>query len=264
MNRKSLFAALTGWLALALAPSSPAAVASSTESLVTDPAGFVSGRVSNEATGAYLAGATVQIEGSALMAVTATDGSFFLRVPPGRHELVATYTGLNSGRQSIAVDAGGRVVQNFDLTAEIYQLAAFVVAGEREGNAAAIMQQRTALNTKNVISTDAFGSLAGNPADLLEKITGITVDRVGGDIRSIMIRGVSDTFNSVQIDGARVANINVDRGFQFQNIGSDHIESIELIKASTPDMDADAIGGTVNLKSRSAFNLINPSRIQSP
>lgn len=57
----------------------------------------------------------------------------------------------------------------------------FVVAGEREGNAAAILQQRNAPNVKNAIATDAFGSLAGNPADLLDKITGITVDRVGGD-----------------------------------------------------------------------------------
>ena len=60
--------------------------------------------------------------------------------------------------------------------------------------------------------------------------------------------------NSIQIDGNRRASVG-NRGMLFESIGSDHIESIELIKSPTPDMDADAIGGTVNLKSRSAFDL---------
>jgi len=218
--------------------------------------GSVSGRISNRGTGAYLEGAMVKVAGTAITAVTERDGSYSLTVAPGKHTLVASYTGLDTQEAPVSVEAGATVTRDFDLTSEIYQLAKVVVAGEREGNALALTRQRLAANVKNVVSADAFGSLAGNPADLLEHIPGITTDRVGGDVRYIQIRGIDGDLNSVQLDGNRIASTGGDgRGFQFQNIGSDHIESMEVIKAPTPDIDADSIGGAVNIKTRSGFDL---------
>lgn len=218
--------------------------------------GTITGRVSNAGTGVYLQGATVGVEGTNIAVATERDGSYRLTVPAGNHRLIANYTGLDPQETSVSVSANGSATADFALTSEIYRLSEYVVASEREGNALAITLQRQAPNVKNVVSSDAFGSLAGNPADLLERVPGITVDRVGGDVRFIAIRGISGNLNSVQVDGNRIASTGADgRGFQFQNVGADHIESMEVVKAPTPDIDADSIGGSVNLKSRSAFDL---------
>ena len=237
-----------------IVPSRTAAQSSTSDS--QSSTGLLMGRVSNRGTAAYLEGAVIGVEGTNRVVRTDQDGSYRLMLPPGSHTLLVTYTGLDPERVTVSIPAGGQVTQDFDLTSEIYLMSKFVVAGEREGDSLALTQQQQAPNVKNVISADAFGSLAGNPADLLQHVPGITVDRVGGDVRFIQIRGVDGDLNSVQVDGNRIASTGGDgRGFQFQNIGSDHIESMEVIKSPTPDIDADSIGGAVNIRSRSGFDL---------
>ena len=221
-----------------------------------DGEGLISGRVSNQGTGAYLEGAVVRVLGTNKSALTERGGFYRLQLGSGHHTLVVSYTGLDTQNVDVTVEADRTTTRDFELTTEIYQLSTVVVASEREGDALALTRQRQAPNVKNVVSADSFGSLAGNPADLLEHLPGITSDRVGGDVRFLQIRGVDGDLNSVQLDGNRVASTGADgRGFQFQNIGSDHIESMEVVKAPTPDIDADSIGGAINIKSRSGFDL---------
>jgi iron complex outermembrane recepter protein len=251
MKRTTLLTLFAAWLGFspgpATAQNAPDAAA---------PASAVVGRVSNRGTGAYLEGATVRVEGTRLEVITERDGYYRVELPPGAHTLVANYTGLDPLRTTVTLATGQTLTRDFELTTEIYQLAKVVVASEREGDALALTRQRQAPNVKNVVSADSFGSLAGNPADLLEHIPGITSDRVGGDVRFLQIRGVDGDLNSVQLDGNRIASTGADgRGFQFQNIGSDHIESMEVVKAPTPDIDADSIGGAINIRSRSGFDL---------
>jgi len=241
-------------VAIGAGPAARAANAASPAAAQSSQTTAIVGQVSNQATGVYLQGATVTVEGSTISAYTERDGSYRLGVAPGNYTLVASYSGLDVARTTVTVSAGESVRRDFELTADIYKLSPFVVATEREGNALAMTIQRQAPNVKNVVSADAFGSLSGNPAEVLERIPGVVVERVGGDARFISIRGVPGDLNSIQIDGNRRASVG-NRGMLFESIGSDHIESIELIKSPTPDMDADAIGGTVNLKSRSAFDL---------
>lgn len=215
----------------------------------------VTGTVSNAATGRTLEGARVVVQGSGREAVTDNRGVFrFDDLAPGNVILAVSYTGLDPTELPLTVSPNASNHHDVALTSAIYRLDKFVVAGEREGNALAVTLQRQAPNVKNVISADAFGSLAGNPAELLERVTGVVVERVGGDARFISIRGIPGELNSVQIDGNRRAAPG-DRGIDFASIGTDHVEAIELTKSPTPDMDADAIGGSVNLRSRSAFEL---------
>jgi outer membrane receptor protein involved in Fe transport len=213
------------------------------------------GTVVNSATGRTLEGARVTIQGTSHEAVTDHQGTFrFADLPRGDVTLSVSYSGLDPAIVPVSLAADGTKRIDVGLTAGIYKMGEFVVSGEREGNALAVTRQRQAPNVKNVVSADAFGSLSGNPSEALERITGVVVERVGGDPRFISIRGIPGELNSIQIDGNRRATVG-DRGLNFESIGSDHIESMELIKAPTPDMDADAIGGTVNLKSRSGFDL---------
>jgi iron complex outermembrane recepter protein len=226
--------------------------------------GVIAGRVSNAATRYNLEGASIRLDGTSYATTTERDGTYRLEVPPGRYSLIASYTGLDDQVLSVAVDAGTVVRHELALTSVIYKMDKVVVPGEREGNALALTIQQEIPNIKNVVSADAFGSLAGNPADLLQRLPGLAGESVDGDIRYIQVRGISRNLNTVTVDGNRMADAasaGTSREYQFQQISSDTIERMEVTKSPTPDMDSDSIGGAINMVSKSAFDSSQRRRI---
>lgn len=217
---------------------------------------ILTGRVSNAATKASLEGAVVTVDGNGRSVRTERDGTYRVQVPAGSHTLQVSYTGLDPQTMPVDAAAGATVRHDFDLTADIYKLSPFTVAGEREGNALALTLQHQAPNVKEVVSADAFGNMAGNPAELLGRLPGVVADS-GMEGRYVTIRGMDQTLTNVTMDGNRMANgasAGSTREFQFELIGVDRIERIEVTKSPTPDMDADSIAGVVNLVSKSAFD----------
>lgn len=236
-----------------------AALAIGISTAAAQTAGTVTGHVSNAGTGAYLEGAIISLDPSGLTTITARDGRFILaNVPAGQYQLSVSYTGLDRQTFAITVAPGGTVDQDVRLTSEIYQLEKFVVAGEREGNALAVTMQRIAPNIKNVLSADAFGNIADqNLGNFLLRLPGIGTEKSEGEIYRVQVRGVNADLNAVTIDGTRAASGStrgLSRGFEIDKVPADFIESIEVTKAPTPDMDADSIGGAVNLKTKSALD----------
>ena len=90
-------------------------------------------------------------------------------------------------------------------------------------------------------------------------------NRARADIGFLRIRGLHQNLSSITQDGNRIADAasaGATREFQFQTVGSDSIERIEVTKSPTPDMDGDSIGGVVNLVSKSAFDSSPERRIR--
>src|SRR5262249_5993247 len=150
-------------------------------------------------------------------------------------------------------------VANVDvaLKAEIYSMEKFSVRGIREGAALAIQMQRQAINSKTVAATDAFGNPAANPGELLQRLPGIAVDIVGSEVRTVSIRGLAAGFAQLTIDGDRQASsqgTSIGRDVQIEQLGTANVAQVELIKAPTPDMDANAIGGYINLVTARSFD----------
>src|SRR5687768_6476662 len=135
-------------------------------------------------------------------------------------------------------------------------MEAFSVAGVREGNALAIQAQRLAENPKWVAATDTFGNPAANPGELIQRMPGISTDVVGGEVRSLYLRGMGTGFSSLLVDGDRMAASTggASRDYQIEQLGTGNLESVELIKAPQPEQDANAVAGFVNLVSRRAFD----------
>ena len=223
----------------------------------------ISGQVSNAATGSYLNGALVLVTGTQQSAIADREGRYELNnLPVGENTLVVSFSGLDAQQIRVMVAPGQNLVRNVELTSSIYKMEKFTVAGEREGTALAETLQRQAPNVKNVISSDTFGNVAdGNIGDLLQHVVGITADYNGPDVRQVSIRGVSSALSSVTMDGQHMASAQssgLGRSFEFEQASLGNIETIEVTKAATPDMEGSSIGGSVNLVSKSAFDRAVP------
>ncbi|MSU48683.1 MAG: TonB-dependent receptor [Opitutus sp.] len=224
--------------------------------------GLVTGQVNNASTKLFLEGARVEGPGGRVV-FTDRDGEYEISLPAGPATLQFSYTGLTGEMISLQVRAGDRAVQNVQLTSAIYQLEKMTVSSVREGRALAITRQQQAPNLKNIASTDAFGNIAdGNPGDLLQQLPGVTAVYNGQDVRSVQIRGIDASLNSVSMDGFQMAVSNsaggstqgMGRAYEFEQASLGLIETIELTKAPTPDMPASSIGGNVNMVTKSAFD----------
>ncbi|HEY0946893.1 MAG TPA: TonB-dependent receptor [Opitutaceae bacterium] len=232
--------------------------------------GIIVGRVFNPATGEYLRNAEVRAEGTNRTAVTQGDGFYRLtEVPAGEVTVRVSYTGYQTATTTLVLGAGETATRDFDLRStqaratsgdEPVYLEAFTVSAEREGNAKAIMDQRAAMNIKNVVASDIFGDVAeGNVGEFLKFMPGIDLEYAEADTRSVRIRGLAPKYAAVMFDGNRMANaassnLGTGRAFEFEQVSINSVDTIEVNKTISANMDADAPAGAINLKSKSAFN----------
>ncbi len=228
-------------------------------SFAAESGGTITGSVSNASTRNLLAGVRLEIAALGLSALSDETGAYeFAGVPPGSHEINATYPGLDPMKLTVAVAAGQRAVRNFDLTSAIYQLDTFKVTGEREGNAVAITAQRNAPNVMNVVAIDAYGNLpnmnASELAILLPGVAGNVNDE--GNINAMTIRGMGPGLNTITIDGAMMGSQGGgNRQTRMHTITGSMFDQLELVKGHRPDRGMDSLGGTLNLKSRSPLSM---------
>ncbi|MBC7367237.1 MAG: TonB-dependent receptor [Undibacterium sp.] len=218
----------------------------------------LSGTVTNAATGRALEGARVALKGTDLVAITDRQGAYALdNVALGSAAIEVSYSGLDTVTLPTTVQSDPVNRLDVKMTSQIYALSQFVVSGEREGNAQAVTLQRLSSGVKNIVSTDAFGNLVGNPADLLVRLPGVEGATVDGTVRYVRIRGLNQNLTTITMDGNRLADAasaGSTREYQFQTVSADTVERIEVVKSPTPDMDGDSIGGAVNMVSKTGFD----------
>lgn len=223
--------------------------------------GTITGRVANAVTGGYLEGAEVSVAGAAAVLTDRNGGFTLTGVAAGMQRVRVYYTGLDIATPTVDVRAGQVAQLNVSLESTVQQLEAFTVSADREGSAASMTRQRTAPNVMNVVSTDAFGSVAdGNIGNLMVRLPGVSGEFENGEVVGIKIRGTPVEFSALNIDGVRSSgafsgfNTQGDRGAQSDQIPIEFIKEVQVTKAPTPDMPADSIGGSTNLVTKSALD----------
>ena len=229
----------------------PAAFADSVSGAVTDAGNTVSFR-----------GAVVSIDGREGSTITDERGRFRLsNVPAGTHTLVISYVGTASTRIEITVppeglDLGDVAIGEADLTGLVEEV---IVYGQAAAFASALNQERAAINTVSVLDTDAMGQFPDqNVAEAVRRLSGVTVETDQGEGRYVVIRGMDPDLNSTSINGVRATAAEPRRALQLDVIPSDVLDGIEVNKSLTPDMDGDAIGGSINVRTLSAFSRKGP------
>jgi iron complex outermembrane recepter protein len=236
--------------------------AAATLSAQAGATGSLRGKVYNSGTGNYLEGATVTVVGTGQIQLTDRLGQYaFTSVPAGYLTLRVSYPGLPDSTMSAMVAAGERTVVEdvaVGAAAETIVLADFVVQGEREGQAKAIVMERDAPNVVTVVATDAYGNVGSNSVgNLLQYLPGLTTEGFDGEAFNVSVRGMDPEYGSVTTDGARLASSTQGGGLSRStfvlDIGLVNFSEIEVIKAPTPDKAADSTGGVINLRTRSVF-----------
>jgi TonB-dependent receptor len=237
--------------------------------------GTIQGRILSPATREYLRNVEVVVVGTNVATFTADDGFYTLaNVPAGERDLAVSYTGYDPVSARVTVTPGGTATRDFELALSgpkapgtgaakdtVVTLGQFVVSSEREGNAKAIMDQRAALNLKSVIASDNFGDITGgNIGEFIKYVPGVVIDYSQSDARSVRIGGLDPKYVGVSVDGMRMASaasagFGADsRQFEFEQASINSVEAIEVNKTLTARMDADSPAGSINLRSKSAFD----------
>ena len=201
-----------------------------------------------------LPGAVIS-QGEDSYVVSDFDG-FFTLLTEGAENVNATVTYTGFETQDIVLDPASSSIQLFVLQPAINTLDEVVVSGFQGGVVKSLNKQKNDINITNVVSADQVGKFPdANIGDALKRISGITMQYDQGEARDIIIRGFSPGLNSVTLNGERIPSAEGDnRRVQMDLIPSDMIQLIEVSKTLTPDMEADAIGGSVNLVTRSNPN----------
>ncbi len=217
--------------------------------------GNLEGTITDE-NGLSVPGATIHITTLNKGVVTDFDGHFsMVNIPVGVHAVTISYLGYADIEKSVTINEGVTTSIKLYIEPKSLELDGVEVLGYGLGSQAkALNTQKNNLNITNVVSTDQIGKFPdSNIGDAVKRIPGITMQVDQGEARNVIVRGLSPQLNSVTLNGSRVPSAEGDnRNVQMDLIPADMIQTIEVSKAVTPDMDADALGGSINLVTRTS------------
>ena len=224
-------------------------------------AGPVVGTVADASGTRTLQGAEVTIVELNQTATVGADGTFrFGDVAPGTYTLRAGFAGAVDETRQVVVPATGTASVTFSLrplaSSDGTVIEDVLVIGQRANFLSAVSRQRSADTVQTVLTRDAIGQFPDqNVAEALRRAPGINVLNDQGEGRFVSVRGLDPNLNSASINGNRVLATGGDeRAVALDVIPSELIESIEIKKSLTPDMDGDTIGGSIDIATTSSLD----------
>lgn len=225
-------------------------------------AGILAGRVSDSTGVKALGGAQVRILELNRVTEAASDGSFrFADLGAAKYTVRATYAGAQPNEFTVDVTADG--ITSADVVLEppaAAGLDSVLVMGQQANLASSISRQKASDTVENVLTRDAIGQFPDqNVAESVRRVPGVNVLNDQGEGRFISVRGLDPNLNSASINGVRIMAPEADvRSVALDVLPSELVESIEIKKTLTPDMDADTIGASIDISTTSAFERRKP------
>ena len=220
-------------------------------------ANTLEGRITDANNSVYFEGAKISIKELNRTISSERDGRFRLtNLPAGQYTLVVDYLGAKSVERQITIKENEVLTQRIALENQDAFIEDVIVVGQRAGQAGALNRQKNAMGVKSIVSSDSIGQLPDqNAAEALQRLPGMFIQRDQGEGRFVGIRGIDPSLNNVTINGANVPSPESGvRSVAMDVIPSELVQSLEVSKTVTPDMDASAIGGSIEVKSLSAFD----------
>jgi TonB-dependent receptor len=228
------------------------AISATSVTTITSPA--IRGQVLGP-NGQVLPGARLRIQENKQETTTDQQGLFrFDNMAPGRYTVEISYISLKemSFEAVVTTNAG----QEFILELPALDAERIEVVGSRNAQARALNAQRASDNIRSIVSADYLGRFPDtNVAEAMQRIPGAAIQRDQGEGKYVNVRGAPLEFANVSINGVVLpAPDGSTRAVDLDTIPADVIAALELTKAITPDMDADAIAGNINIVTQGALD----------
>jgi TonB-dependent receptor len=215
---------------------------------------IISGSVA-DSSGAALQGAHIVLQPLGLAAVSDTQGQFtLLDIAPGHYTLAISFVGFAPYSKQIDVVAGQALNLPLQLSVASAADQVLVSAERAHGEADAINVTRMADNIIQVLPAQVITSLPNaNVADAIGRLPSVTLYRDEGEGEYIQVRGTEPRLTNVTVDGITLpAPEPTVRQVRLDVLPAELVEAVEINKTLSANMDANGIGGSVNLRTKSA------------
>jgi len=149
-----------------------------------------------------------------------------------------------------------------------------VVTGVRASLERSIAIKRNSTGIVDAISAEDIGKFPDtNLAESLQRITGVSIDRVNGQGAQVTVRGFGPSFNLVTLNGRTLASsyaqtvggdesadgtVGVTRSFDFSNLASEGVKTLEVYKTGRAAVPSGGIGATINVVTRRPLDARDP------
>ncbi len=234
-------------------------------------AGTIKGTVFDKESKDPLPGANVVVKGTSVGASTDLNGSFSIpNAPTGEQTLTVSYIGYISQSAVVTITEDGTAKHDFYLSATTIRGEVVVITAQAQGQLQAINQQIASNKIANIVSEAKIQELPDfNAAAAIGRLPGVSTLKSSGEDNKIVVRGLAPQYSEIAIGGITLASTGStqigasslgntanspsnDRSVDLTMVTPYMIKSIEVFKSLTPDMEANAIGGYVNMELREA------------
>jgi len=201
-----------------------------------------------------LQGAQVVLTPSGATVTTDSQGNYAVYgLQPGPYSLKISYVGFSTGLAVTTVMAGQPAHADVTLKVMSVDLDVEVYSGRQGGEVEAINRTISADNIINVLPADVITSLPNaNVADAIGRLPSVTLERDEGEGKYVKVRGTEPRLTHTTLDGVTIASPETNRQIKLDLIPADIVESVQINKTLQANMEGDGIGGSVDLRTKSA------------
>lgn len=219
--------------------------------MTTVQAGVVRGTIYDRTTKEPLIGATVRVGSGSSGTSTDVDGHYSLNLKEGDYKLIISYIGYTD--TAVAARAGGaneETVLDIPMVPDETSLSEVVVTAvaRRDTEAAMVEEERQSDVVQTGVSAQQIARTQDKDAsEVIRRVPGISII----DNKFVMVRGLSQRYNNVWLNGAAVPSSEADsRAFSFDIIPSSQLDNIVIVKSPAPEYPADFTGGFVMIRTK--------------
>lgn len=216
----------------------------------------VKGTIKDSKSKEPLIGATIQVMGSTIGAVTDLDGNFQLEgIPDGLYDLQIKYVGYKTSvRRKVKIENGRMVVLNLELESEEHVLEDVVVtakANRESENITLLEQQRSVLAVQAVGAKELSRKGVSDAQGAVTKISGVSKQE---GVKNVFVRGLGDRYNITMLNRFPIPSDDPEyKNIALDMFSTDIIRSVEVNKAFSASLPADAGGANINIASKELF-----------
>ncbi len=219
--------------------------------LFADKTGNIGGLVFDDTTGTGMAGVTVKVNHTSLATSSDNNGNFSLHnVPEGTDTITFSILGYEDQKVVVDLKAGEFKKITTSLKTQVIFTGEILIYGQEKGQKRAIQEQFDSPLILNVVSGAKMQEFPdANAAEAIGRLPGISLNRSNGEAYQVVVRGLDAKFNYVTLEGFKIPSTNFqDRSVDLSIMPSELFSGVEVFKALRADLDANALGGTVNLR----------------